>query len=98
MRTKSWLRCLGTMLIYQNFIHEGIKNRLKSGNVCCHSLKNLMFSSLLPKTIQIKIYRTIILPVVLYECETWPLTYREERRLRCSRIGCRGRFGLRGTR
>ena len=30
----------------------------------------------------IKIYRTIILPVVLYGCETWSLTLREERRLR----------------
>jgi hypothetical protein len=65
------------MLTYQNFIHEDINNRLKSGNVCCHSVENLMFSSLLSKNIQIKIYRTIILPVVLYECETWPLTYRE---------------------
>jgi hypothetical protein len=31
---------------------------------------------------KIKIYRTIILPVVLYGCETWSLTWREERRLR----------------
>jgi hypothetical protein len=39
-------------------------------------------SSLLPKNIKIKIYRTIILPVVLYGCETWSLTLREECRLR----------------
>jgi hypothetical protein len=32
--------------------------------------------------LKIKIYRTIILSVVLYECETWSLTLREERRLR----------------
>jgi hypothetical protein len=32
--------------------------------------------------LKIKIYRTIILPVVLYECETWSLILREERRLR----------------
>jgi len=31
-----------------------------------------------------KIYRTIILPVVLYGCETWSLTSREERKLRVS--------------
>ena len=31
---------------------------------------------------KVKIYRTIILPVVLYGCETWSLTLREERRLR----------------
>jgi len=39
-------------------------------------------SSLLSKNLNIKIYRTIILPVVLYGCETWSLTLREERRLR----------------
>jgi hypothetical protein len=37
---------------------------------------------LLSKHLKIKIYRTIILPVVLYGCETWSLTFREERRLR----------------
>jgi len=35
-----------------------------------------------PKNLKIKIYRTIILPVVLYGCETWSLTLREERRPR----------------
>jgi len=39
-------------------------------------------SSLLSKNLKIKIYRIIILPVVLYGCETWSLTLREERRLR----------------
>ena len=39
-------------------------------------------SSLLSKNLKIKIYRTIILPVVLYGCETWSLTLREEHRLR----------------
>ena len=58
------------------------KSRLKSGNACCHSVQNLLSSSLLSKNIQIKIYRTIILPLVLYGCETWSLTLREERRLR----------------
>ena len=42
----------------------------------------LLFSSLLFKKLKIKIYRTIILPVVLYGCETWSLTLSEERRLR----------------
>jgi len=37
---------------------------------------------LLYKNLKIKIYRTIILPIVLYECETWSLTLREERKLR----------------
>jgi len=45
-------------------------------------VKNLLYSSLLYKNLKIKIYITIILPVVLYGCETWSLTLREERKLR----------------
>jgi len=45
-------------------------------------LQNLLSFRLLSKNLKIKIYRTIILPVVLYGCETWSLTLREERRLR----------------
>ena len=44
--------------------------------------ENLLSSSLLPKKLKIKIYKTIILPVVLYGCATWSLTLRDERRLR----------------
>jgi hypothetical protein len=73
---------LGTTLTNQNSIHEEIKSRLKSGNACYHSLQNLLSSSLLSKNVKIKIYRTIILPVVLYGCESWSLTLREECRLR----------------
>ena len=73
---------LGTTLTNQNSIQEEIKSRLKLGNACYYSVQNLLSSSLLSKTLKIKIYRTIILPVVLYGCETWSLTMREERRLR----------------
>ena len=45
-------------------------------------MQNLLSSRLLSKNVKIKIYRTIILPVVLYGCETWSLTLREERKLR----------------
>ena len=45
-------------------------------------MQNLLSSSLLSKNLKIKIYRTIILLVILYGCETWSLTLREERRLR----------------
>ena len=65
---------LGTTLTNQNSIQKEIKSRLKSGNACFHSVQNLLSSSLLSKNIKIKIYRTIILPVVLYGCETWSLT------------------------
>jgi len=36
------------------------------------------------RNIKSKIYRTLIFPAVWYGCETWPLTLREERRLRVS--------------
>ena len=75
-------RYLGSVLRNQNSIQEEIKSRLKSGNVCYHSVQNLLSSSLLSKNLNIKIYRTIILLVVLYGCETWSLTLREESRLR----------------
>jgi len=70
---------LGTTLTIQNSIREEIKRRLGSGNACYHSLQNLLSSSLLSRKLKIKIYRTIILPVVLYGCEAWSLTLREER-------------------
>jgi hypothetical protein len=63
----------------KNLIHDEIRMRLNSGNGCYHSLQNL-FSDL-SKTIRIRLYK-IILPVVLYGCETWSLTLKEEHRLR----------------
>ena len=56
-------------------------------------------SSLLAKHIKIKLYRTIILSAVLYGCETWFSALRDERRLGCLKIGCRGEcLDLRETR
>ena len=68
---------LGTTLTNQTSIQEEIRSRLKSGSACCDSVQNLLSSSLLSRNIKIKIYRTIILPVVLYGCETWSLTWTE---------------------
>ena len=55
---------LGTTLTNQNSIPEEIRSRLRSGNACYHSAQNLLSSRLLSKNLKIKIYRTIILPVV----------------------------------
>ena len=44
-------------------------------------MQNILCSSLLSKNIKIKIYRNIILPIVLCVCETWSLTWTEVRRL-----------------
>ena len=75
-------RYLGTTLTNQNSIQEESKSRVKSGNACHHSVQNLLSSGLLSKSIKIKIYRNIILPVVLYGHETWSPTLRKEHRLR----------------
>jgi len=53
-------------------------------NVCYHSAQNLLSSTLLSKNIKIKIFRTIIMLVVLYGCETWSLTLRQEPSMRVS--------------
>jgi hypothetical protein len=51
-------------------------------NACYRSVQNLLFYHLLAKNLKIGISKTIILPLVLYGCETWSLTLREEYRLR----------------
>jgi hypothetical protein len=62
---------LGTTVTYQNLIQEEIKRRMSSGNTCYHSVQSLLSSRLLSKNLKMRIYyKTIILPVVLYECET----------------------------
>jgi hypothetical protein len=75
-------RYLGTTITKQSLIQEEFKRRLNSGNACYHSVQNLLSSRLLSKNIKIRIYKTIILPLVLYWCETWSLTLREKHRLR----------------
>ena len=68
------IKYLGSLLTHQNSIQEEIKCRL--------SVQTLLSSRLLSKNLKIKIYKTIIMPVVLYGCEIWSLTLREECRLR----------------
>jgi hypothetical protein len=71
---------LGTTVTNQNLIQEKTKTRLNSGKASYHSVQKVF--CLLSKNVKIKIYKTIVLPVVLYGCETWSLTLREEYRLR----------------
>jgi hypothetical protein len=72
---------LGATLTDQNCIHEEIRSRLNSGHACFHAVKTLLSSHLLSRNAKIKIYETVILPVVLYGYETWSLSLREEHRL-----------------
>jgi hypothetical protein len=61
---------LGTTLTEQNCMQEEIKSRLNSGNACHHLVQSLLSSRLRSRNLKVKIYKTIILPVVLYGCET----------------------------
>jgi len=57
---------LGTNLTNQYSIQDESKNRLKAGNACYHSVQNIVYSSLLINNLKTEIYRSIILPVVLW--------------------------------
>jgi hypothetical protein len=78
----------------QNLIQEEIKRRLNSGKACYHLVQNLLSSCLLSKNLKIRKYKMIILPVVLYGCETWSPTLREEHRLRVFENRLQRIFGL----
>jgi hypothetical protein len=73
---------LGMTVTNHNFIEEEIKRRLSSGNASYHSVQSLLSSCLLWKNLKMRIYKTIILLMVLYGCETWSVTLMEEHRLR----------------
>ncbi|KAJ4452277.1 hypothetical protein ANN_03795 [Periplaneta americana] len=75
-------RYLGATVTNINDTREEIKRRINMGNVCYYSVEKHLSSSLLSKNLKVRIYKTVILPVVLYGCETWTLTLREEQRLR----------------
>jgi site-specific recombinase len=62
---------LGTTLTDQNCMQEEINSRLNSWIACYHLVQSLLSSCLLSRTVKVKIYKTIILSVVLYGCETW---------------------------
>jgi hypothetical protein len=72
-------RYFGKPLTNKNSIHEEIKRRLKSGNACHYSVKNLISSRLLLKNI--KAHRLIILFAVSYGCKILSPTLGEKCRL-----------------
>jgi hypothetical protein len=61
---------LGTPLTNNNAIHDEIKSGLNSGNACCHSVQNILPSRLILRKLKFKRNKTVILPGVLYGCET----------------------------
>jgi hypothetical protein len=77
---------LGTTATDTNCMHEELNGRIHSENACYHSVQSLLSSCLLSADVKVKIYNTIILPVVLYGCETWSVTLRKEHLLRVFEI------------
>jgi len=78
---------VGTAVTHQNYIREEIESRLNLGNACYYSIQSLLSSRLLSENL-IKTYKTIILSVVLYGCETWSLALGTSIDLGCLRTGC----------
>jgi hypothetical protein len=75
-------RCMRTTVTNHNLIYEEINSRLNSGKACHRSVQNLFSSSLLSKTVNFKLHRIIILPVVFYGWEKWTLILRKEHGLK----------------
>ncbi|KAJ4440903.1 hypothetical protein ANN_10750 [Periplaneta americana] len=73
---------LGATVTNINDTREEIKRRINMRNACYYSVEKLLSFSLLSKNLKVRIYKTVILPVDLYGCETWTLTLREENRLK----------------
>jgi hypothetical protein len=73
----SKIKYLGTKVTDQNLIHKEIKRRLNPGNASHRSVPKLKSSHLHSKNKKFKMHKTIILPVILYECETWFVTLRD---------------------
>ncbi|KAJ4448152.1 hypothetical protein ANN_10165 [Periplaneta americana] len=73
---------LGATVTNINDTREEIKHRINMENACYYSVEKLSSSSPLSKNLKVRIYKIVILLVVLYGCETWTLTLREEHRLK----------------
>lgn len=73
---------MGAYVTSKNEVTEEIKSRLVSGNACFYSVQKLLTSRLISRKLKLKIYRTVILPVILYGCESWSTTLADEHKLR----------------
>ncbi len=61
---------MGTLVNDRNEIGTEINKRIHSGYACFFAVNGLLKSRLLSKNVKVRLYKTIILPVILYSCET----------------------------
>jgi hypothetical protein len=78
---------LGKVVTNQDLIHEKTKSRLSSDNASYQMVQSLLSSCIMTKNRKIKISEAVILHVVLYRCESWSLTLRQEHRQTTSENG-----------
>jgi hypothetical protein len=78
---------LGTTVTNRTFTQKEIKVKLTPDNIYFRSVQNFLSFRPLYKNLKIIIYKTVILPTVLYGCETWSLTLRKEHSLGVLRTG-----------
>jgi hypothetical protein len=75
---------LGSQFNQINSTSSEIKARILSGNRCYYAYRKLMKSRALNRSSKLKIYESLIRPIVTYGCESWTLTNRDEQYLRIS--------------
>jgi len=73
---------LGAYVTNKNEVTEEMKSRLVSGNAFFYSVKKLLTSRLISRKLKLKIYKTVILSIILYGCESWSTTLADEHTLR----------------
>jgi hypothetical protein len=58
----------GMTVMSEKCVYEEIMSRLALGNVCCHSVQNILSLPLLSENLQIKIYKTTVIPILRIGC------------------------------
>lgn len=74
---------LGSMLNVTSDIGEEIKMRITQGSRSFYALKHLFKSSLVSRATKLRLYKTVVRPIVMYGCETWSMTSKQEQMLNC---------------
>ena len=74
---------LGSIVNVDNDIEEEVKMRLSLGNKCFYALKHLFRNTLVNRNTKLRLYKTLIPPIVMYACETWSLTQKQETYFNC---------------